>query len=107
MKKHINCHYKNGSLLFCTNDTFPPGVAGIILDIFNQQGLLSILELKAKGCYKVVGKMNVNYDPFEKDHVAWSEVVSKMTITMEVLEAKLKPLFTDRTPANTSKYFRL
>jgi len=107
MKKHINCHYKNGSLLFCTNDTFPPGVAGIVLDIFNQQGLISSLEPKTKGCYKIVGKMNVNYDPFEKDHVEWAEVVSKMTITLDVLEGKLKPLFSERVPTSASKYFRI
>ncbi|WP_221391663.1 hypothetical protein [Dyadobacter sp. NIV53] len=91
MKKHIICHYKNGSLLFCTTEGFQPKTAHQILDIFNHQGLTSLLEPKAKNLFQVVGRMFVDYDPFADGTSKWRKVISQMTCTKDALENKLKP----------------
>ena len=101
MKKHIVCHYKNGALLFCTNESFPPGIAKIVLDIFNQQGLVSLLEQENRNFFKVVGKVNLNYDPFASSSTTkWDDVISKMSITLGILEERVKPLFASGSDLN-------
>lgn len=94
MKKHIICHYKNGALLFCTVDCFKPKTAHKILDIFNTQGLISMLEPKTNNLFLVVGRIHVDYDPFVNGNSKWGELLSQMTNTKQVLEDKLKPFLT-------------
>ena len=95
MKKHIICHYKNGSLLFCTTEVFQLTAAHEILNIFNDQGLTSLLEQKAKNLFHVVGRMYVDYDPFVNGNNKWGELLSQMSCTKNVLEDKLKPFFNE------------
>jgi len=91
MKKHIICHYKNGALLFCTVGAYPPDVASTIAKIFSQQELVSAVEPRAKNLFRVVGRANLNYDPFESSSIKWGDLLSKMTNTLEILEDGLKP----------------
>lgn len=91
MKKHVICHYKNGALLFCTIGAYPAEVASIIAKIFSQQELISAVEPRAKNLFRVVGRANMHYDPFESNDIKWEDLLSKMTNTLEVLEDELKP----------------
>ena len=101
MKKHIICHYKNGALLFCTIGAYPPDVANTISKIFSQQELVSAVEPRAKNLFRVIGRANVNYDPFENSSIQWGDLLSKMTDTLEVLEDKLKPYLVNELASTT------
>ena len=95
MKKHIICNYKNGALLFCTTAAFKLDAANEILEVFNEQGLVSLLEPNAKNVFHIIGRIHVNYDPFVKGNDKWEDVLSRMTSTIDILEAKLKAFLDD------------
>jgi len=95
MKKHIICNYKNGALLFCTTEAFKLDAANEILEVFNEQGLVSLLEPNAKNVFHIIGRIHVNYDPFVKGNDKWEDVLTRMTSIIEILEAKLKAYLDD------------
>jgi len=81
--------------LFCTSEAFPKEVANTILRLFNQEELVSIVEPRPKNLFGVVGKINVNYDPFDQSSMQWGDLLAKMTYTLDVLEDKIRPFLTN------------
>ncbi|WP_026631535.1 hypothetical protein [Dyadobacter alkalitolerans] len=90
MKNHIECHYKDGALVFCTTHSYSYTTAHQILDVFNVLGLVSKLRVKSSDLFSVVGRLHVNYDPFQNDPGKWSEVVSELVRNKTFLEEKLE-----------------
>ena len=107
MKKHIVCNYKNGALLFCTSDVFETKKAFEILEVFNRQHLRSVCEPDGVNRFRIVGKMNLYYDPFVLGAMTWAEVLAKMTVTMDALEKELAPYFRSDLNRSTSPYINL
>lgn len=72
-------------------EAFKSDAAHEILEVFNEQGLISVLEPRAKNVFHIIGRIHVDYDPFVKSDDKWEDVLSQMTLTKEILEDKLKP----------------
>lgn len=107
MKKHIICNYKNGALLFCTAEVFETKKAFEILEVFNSQHLRSVCEPDGENRFRIIGKMNLSYDPFVHSAMTWAEVLAKMTVTMDALEKDLSPYFAADLKRNVSSYLNL
>ncbi|MCF0040655.1 hypothetical protein [Dyadobacter fanqingshengii] len=90
MKSHIMCHYKDGALVFCTTNSYSYSKAHEILDVFNLLGLVSKLRVKSSNLFGVVGRLHVDYDPFQHEPGKWSEVVSELVRNKTFLEEKLE-----------------
>lgn len=95
MKKHIECHYKDGALVFCTTENYPYQTASKILDIFNVLGLVSAVREKSNNLFNVVGKLHVNYDPFLKQENKWNDLLLQLVRTKSMLENNLTSLSED------------
>ncbi|WP_215233328.1 hypothetical protein [Dyadobacter linearis] len=87
--KNIECHYKDGSLVFCTTNSYTYATAHKILDVFNFLGLVSRIRLKSGQSFNVVGRLPVNYDPFIPDQGKWNDVVSQLVETKQALEKEV------------------
>jgi len=96
MRKHIECHYKDGALVFCTTDNYPFQTASKILDAFKVIGLVSAVREKSNNLFGVVGKLYVNYDPFIKQENKWNDMVSQLVHTKDMLENNLKSISEDQ-----------
>jgi hypothetical protein len=96
MRKHIECHYKDGALVFCTTDNYPFQTASKILDAFKVIGLVSAVREKSNNLFAVVGKLHVNYDPFIKQENKWNDMVSQLVHTKDMLENNLKSISEDQ-----------
>jgi hypothetical protein len=90
--KSIECHYKDGSLVFCTTKSYPYAAAHKILDAFNVLGLTSKMRVKADESFNVVGRLPVDYDPFAENHDNWDQVVSTLVHTKRELETQVQAL---------------
>ncbi|MCE6990021.1 hypothetical protein [Dyadobacter sp. CY323] len=88
--RNIECHYNDGSLVFCTTQDYTITNAHKILNIFHVAGLVSTIREKSNDLFNVVGQLPVDYDPFGTNSDKWSEVVSELTKTKEVLEQEVK-----------------
>lgn len=95
MKKHIECHYKDGALVFCTTENYSYQTASKILDIFNVLGLVSAVREKSNNLFNVVGKLHVNYDPFLKQENKWNDLLLQLVRTKSMLENNLTSLSED------------
>ncbi|KAA0993117.1 hypothetical protein [Dyadobacter aurulentus] len=90
--KNIECHYKDGSLVFCTTHCYPYAKAHKILDVFNVMGLVSRIRLKSGQSFNVIGRLPVNYDPFIPDQGKWTDVVSRLVETKQALENEVQAI---------------
>ncbi|MCF0051944.1 hypothetical protein MUK70_09140 [Dyadobacter chenwenxiniae] len=90
MKNHIECHYKDGALVFCTTHGYSYSRAHEILDVFNVLGLVSKLRNKSSDLFWVVGRLHVDYDPFQHEPEKWNQVVSELVRNKTFLEEKLE-----------------
>jgi len=90
MKNHIECHYKDGALVFCTTHSYSYSKANEILDVFNLLGLVSKMRVKSANMFGVVGRLHVDYDPFHNEPEKWSLVVSELVRNKTFLEEKLE-----------------
>jgi hypothetical protein len=88
--KNIECHYKDGSLIFCTKHGYTYPNAHRILDIFNINGLISTVREKPDHLFNVVGRLPVNYDPFSNHSKKWNYVVSELKRTKATLEEDIR-----------------
>ncbi|MCF2490954.1 hypothetical protein [Dyadobacter sp. CY347] len=89
MKNHIECHYKDGALVFCTTHSYSYNTAHEILNVFNVLGLVSKLRVKPANLFGVVGRLHVDYDPFHNDPGKWNEVVSELVRNKTFLEERI------------------
>ncbi|KQS28119.1 hypothetical protein ASG33_17180 [Dyadobacter sp. Leaf189] len=90
--KNIECHYKDGSLVFSTTKSYSYATAHEVLDAFNLVGLNSRIRLKSGESFNVIGRLHVNYDPFKVNHGNWNEVVSALMHTKRELESRVQAL---------------
>lgn len=90
MKSNIECHYKDGALVFCTTHSYSYSTAHEILNVFNVLGLVSKLRTKSSDLFSVVGRLHVDYDPFQNKPEKWGEVVSKLVKNKAFLENRLQ-----------------
>ncbi|HEV7379184.1 MAG TPA: hypothetical protein VGN64_05280 [Dyadobacter sp.] len=93
MKKHIICHYKNGSLVFSTTSAYEKNSADQIVDVFRKYKLTTASRPIHHGQFKVSGRINLHYDPFTSNELQWDEVVRQMTLILNVLECEFQKLF--------------
>ena len=91
MKNNIKCHYKDGALIFCTTQSYNYDTAHEILHEFNVLGLVSRLLVKSANLFSVVGRLHVNYDPFDHEPGKWNDVVSELVKNKSILEKQLQP----------------
>lgn len=90
MKSNIECHYKDGALVFCTTHSYTYSTAHEILDVFNVLGLVSKMRVRSTDLFSVVGRLHVDYDPFQHKPEQWSEVVSELVKNKTFLEKRLQ-----------------
>ncbi|NIJ53987.1 hypothetical protein [Dyadobacter arcticus] len=88
--KNIECHYKDGSLIFCTTHSYNYTTAHKILDVFNVQGLISVMRKKSGDSFLIIGSLPVNYDPFNNHNNDWNAVISELKRTKETLELEVQ-----------------
>lgn len=90
MKNHIECHYKDGALVFCTTHNYSRKTAAEILDVFNVLGLVSEIRDKPSNQFGVIGRLKVDYDPFQGEPGKWSDLISELTRNKSFLEERLE-----------------
>lgn len=93
MKKYIICHYKNGSLVFSTTSAYEKRSADQIADVFRKYELTTASRPYRPDQFRVTGRINLHYDPFSHGELQWDEVVSQMTLILNVLEGELQKMF--------------
>ena len=104
MKKQVVCHYKNGSLLFCTTGGYTKEHACQIMEVFASQKLTSAMQPVGNNLFRIIGRLNVHYDPFGKSDVKWDDVLSTMNSTINGLEENMKGFFQNNTRSVEAKY---
>ncbi len=92
MKKLVVCQYKNGSLLFGTVEGYTEVKASQIQEIFKKEKLITELRSVDQKLFTVIGKLQMDYDPFVSGVVEWDEVVSQMIKTKNHLQESLERL---------------
>ncbi|QRQ99933.1 hypothetical protein [Dyadobacter sandarakinus] len=90
MKKSVKCYYKDGSLIFITTSSYPYPTAHKIRGVFNVLGLVSSVSKKSNDLFDVVGRLYVNYDPFNSHAAKWEDVIIKLSRMKATLEDKLR-----------------
>jgi len=88
--RNIECHYKDGSLVFCTTHAYNYQIAHKILNEFTVMGLVATVRGKSGGLFNVIGRLPVNYDPFINNVNKWNEVILELKRTKETLEQKVQ-----------------
>jgi hypothetical protein len=101
MKKYIVCHYKNGSLVFCTTSAYEKKAADQIVKIFRTNLLTTASRPLRNGLFKVTGRINLHYDPFSNGVLQWEDVVKQMSSILNTLEKELIKLFPGRNDLPT------
>jgi hypothetical protein len=104
MKKRINCHYKNGSLLFCTAKGYTRDRACQIMEVFTSQKLTAVMQPLEGNMFRIVGRLNTHYDPFLSNSTKWDDLLAAMHTTMDILEENIKTLFTGDRIRNNSEF---
>ena len=104
MKKNVVCHYKNGSLLFCTTKGYAREQACHIMEVFASHKLTSAMQPLGNSLFRIVGRLNVHYDPFGGSDVKWDDVLSTMNATISGLEENMKGFFQNNTRSIEAKY---
>ena len=54
--------------------------------------------------FRIVGRLNLRYDPFTDGGPKWSDVLSKMNSTMHYLEENMNSYFQNKTFKINTKY---
>lgn len=104
MKRQVVCHYKNGSLLFCTVGSYKREKACQILEVFTSQKLTSAVQPVGDDLFRIVGRLNLHYDPFIDSDIKWNDVLLKMNSIMSYLEENIGVSFQNKTFKLEAKY---